>query len=89
MSDGQAAIPAMATQRKNDANQPHESKLGEVSELEKLAEHVFGDREVGIRWLREPNLATYNTSPINLLDRPSGFEQVKNLLLRIEYGVLA
>jgi len=79
----------MATQRENDANHSHESRPGEVAELEKLAEHVFGDREVGLRWLREPNLATYNMSPINLLDRPSGFEQVKNLLLRIEYGVLA
>jgi uncharacterized protein (DUF2384 family) len=58
-------------------------------ELEGLAEHVFGDKHVGKEWLRKPNLATDNAPPINLLTTADGFERVKNLLLRIEYGVLA
>lgn len=54
-----------------------------------LADLVFGDHSVATSWLREPNLATDNQSPISLLGTPNGFERVRNLLFRIEYGVLA
>jgi len=89
MSKGHAAIPAMATKHPDNQSQSSEARLAQVAELEALAEQVFGDREVGLRWLREPNLATYNAPPLDLLEGSSGIEQVKNLLLRIEYGVLA
>jgi uncharacterized protein (DUF2384 family) len=60
-----------------------------LEELETLATAVFGDKDVGIRWLRQPNLATDNAPPVDLLMSEGGLERVKNLLLRIEYGVLA
>jgi putative toxin-antitoxin system antitoxin component (TIGR02293 family) len=58
-------------------------------ELEKLAERVFGDKRIGDEWLNQPNLATDNLRPIDLLSTPEGYDRVTNLLLRIEYGVLA
>jgi putative toxin-antitoxin system antitoxin component (TIGR02293 family) len=55
----------------------------------RLAVAVFGDRQTARNWLRQPNLATGNVAPINLLNTAAGFYNVRNLLLRIQYGVLA
>lgn len=63
--------------------------MEQIEEVTQLANVVFGDYTVATSWLREPNLATDNQSPISLLGTPNGFERVKNLLLRIQYGVLA
>lgn len=63
--------------------------IGQITEITQLATVVFGDQTVATSWLREPNLATDNQSPISLLGTPNGFERVKNFLLRIQYGVLA
>jgi putative toxin-antitoxin system antitoxin component (TIGR02293 family) len=60
-----------------------------VHAIEHLAEAVFGDKEVATSWLREPNLATDNKPPVDLLGATEGYERVINLLLRIEYGILA
>lgn len=54
-----------------------------------LAEYVFGDKEVAAEWLATPNLALYNMSPNLVLSLSWGEDRVRNLLLRIEYGVLA
>lgn len=61
----------------------------QVLEITRLAEVVFEDNEYAKTWLREPNMATGDRPPIELLDTKEGFEVVKNLLLRIQYGVLA
>jgi hypothetical protein len=63
--------------------------VDQIREIEALAEQVFGDREAGAKWLSEPYLATDEKAPITLLGDQHGYERVKNLLLRIEYGVLA
>jgi Protein of unknown function (DUF2384) len=54
-----------------------------------LAEKVFGDNQAADKWLTQPNLMLDNKAPIDLLDTPAGFNIVRTLLLRIEYGVLA
>jgi putative toxin-antitoxin system antitoxin component (TIGR02293 family) len=61
----------------------------EIAEIKELSERVFDDKEVATAWLRQPNLATDDKPPIELLGTSDGFERVKNLLLRIQYGVLA
>lgn len=63
--------------------------ITEIHDLEALAEAVIGDREEARKWLSEPNLATDNRAPILLAGSPEGYERVRNLLLRIEFGVLA
>jgi len=61
----------------------------EISEITAMAERIFGDKLTALNWLRQPNLATDDKAPIDLLGAPDGFNRVKHLLLRIEYGVLA
>jgi antitoxin StbD len=63
--------------------------MDQIEEVTQLANLVFGDNSVATSWLREPNLATDNQSPISLLGTVDGFDRVKDLLLRIQYGVLA
>jgi hypothetical protein len=61
----------------------------QISAIGDIAESVFGDKTTANDWLREPNLATDERPPIQLLGTSEGFERVKNLLMRIQYGVLA
>jgi len=60
----------------------------QIREIEALAETVIGDRQQAFQWLSEPNAATDDKAPMDLLGDQSGYDRVKNLLLRIEYGVL-
>jgi putative toxin-antitoxin system antitoxin component (TIGR02293 family) len=60
-----------------------------TGEIAQLATDVFEDAAIAIAWLNQPNMATHNRPPAELISTPEGFEIVKNLLLRIEYGVLA
>jgi hypothetical protein len=61
----------------------------QINEISILASAVLGDRDKAVRWLSEPNPAMDNRPPIDLVGEHDGFDRVKNLLLRIEYGVLA
>jgi putative toxin-antitoxin system antitoxin component (TIGR02293 family) len=65
------------------------SAFDAAGEITALAISVFGKEETAKEWLSERNLATDDKPPIGLLDTAEGVERVKNLLLRIEYGVLA
>lgn len=61
----------------------------QIHRINALAISVIGDEVRALNWLKEPNPATDNRAPIELLGEPQGYERVTNLLLRIEYGVLA
>ncbi len=61
----------------------------QIEEITSLATSVLEDRDKAVRWLSQTNPATDNRAPIELIGEPHGFERIKNLLLRIEYGVLA
>ena len=54
-----------------------------------LATSVFGDPTVATVWLGEMNIATGGKPPIALAQTSEGAKHVENLLLRIQYGVLA
>lgn len=60
-----------------------------VAQITALASSVFEDKDKAEKWLAEANPATDDRAPIELLGNPKGFERVKNVLLRIEHGVLA
>lgn len=62
--------------------------LTQIQSAMALATDVFGDEKVAEEWLGEPNLATDEKPPLALLGTESGFERVRALLQRIEYGVL-
>lgn len=61
----------------------------EIAGIKALAVRVFDDEAAAIAWLQEPNLATDSKPPVSLLGTSGGYERVQNLLLRIQYGVLA
>lgn len=61
----------------------------EIQEISALASAVIGDANKAMQWLSQPNLATDNRAPIDLIGEQNGYERVKSLLLRVEYGVLA
>jgi hypothetical protein len=58
-------------------------------EMLKLSITVFGHSKYASAWLGEPNLMTDNQPPVVLLSSSEGCKTVENLLLRIQYGVLA
>jgi uncharacterized protein (DUF2384 family) len=63
--------------------------VSQIQEITSLAINVLGDTNQALDWLMHPNLATDNKPPVDLIAEQEGFERVKNLLLRIEFGVLA
>jgi putative toxin-antitoxin system antitoxin component (TIGR02293 family) len=60
----------------------------QIQQISELAKDVFGDEAVAKEWLLEPNLATDNKPPIDLLGSVEGYARIHTLLKRIEYGVL-
>jgi hypothetical protein len=60
----------------------------EIEDISTLASAVIGDKRKATQWLSEPNNATDNRAPIDLIGERDGYERVKSLLMRVEYGVL-
>lgn len=54
-----------------------------------LGEEVFGSVEAFDRWLRKPAIAFGGQRPFVFLQSPGGIDLVKELLHRIEHGILA
>ncbi|MCR9293382.1 MAG: MbcA/ParS/Xre antitoxin family protein [bacterium] len=51
------------------------------------AADILGERDKAREWLLAENRALYGNRPIDLLDTAIGFEDVMDVLQRIEYGV--
>jgi len=51
------------------------------------ATEILGDKEKARQWLFAENRALHGERPIDLLDTGIGFEDVMDVLHRIEYGV--
>lgn len=61
-------------------------RLGRVWER---ATAVFASRQAARDWLKRPNAALEDASPLSLLDADIGAEAVLDLLGRIEHGVFS
>lgn len=48
---------------------------------------VFKEKDNFNRWMKTPNRALGNETPLNLSETVYGMEEVKNLIGRIDYGV--
>lgn len=84
------ALPSrtLARRKVEDKFLPEESdRLVRVGRIGALAEEIFGDSQKAASWLRRPNRALVNESPLRQLDTDIGVRQVENLLLRIAHGV--
>lgn len=51
------------------------------------AVEVFGDVEIALSWLKEPNPALAGEIPLDLVDTEAGVKQVDTVLGRIEHGI--
>lgn len=58
-----------------------------VVSILKLAEDVLGEHKRSIRWLKTPAKFLGGTPPLKLIETEAGAEEVRKLLLRIEYSV--
>lgn len=79
-----------AARRKATASRlkPSESELiYRFSKVLVAATDVLGDIDKGREWLLAENHALFGNRPIELLDTAIGFDDVMDVLYRIEYGV--
>jgi putative toxin-antitoxin system antitoxin component (TIGR02293 family) len=64
-------------------------RLYAVASIYALGETVFGARDLAVAWLEEPQFEFRGRRPRELLATEVGRQQVRSLLLRIEYAQLA
>jgi putative toxin-antitoxin system antitoxin component (TIGR02293 family) len=64
-------------------------RLLRLARVAASATEVLGSREKAVGWLTDPNRALGGERPIELLDTDVGFQNVMDVLLRIEYGVFS
>lgn len=62
-------------------------KVARTHDVVSRAAEVLGSREASRAWLARPNPALGGKTPLSLLDTSLGWEQVKQVLGRIEHGV--
>ena len=64
-------------------------RLYAVASIYALSEAVFGERDVAVSWLEEPQFELRGGRPRELLATEAGRQQVRSLLLQIEHAQLA
>ena len=57
-----------------------------MAEITKMAEDTFGGREAATQWLKTPNLALEDATPLSMLDTEPGASEVRRILFAINYG---
>jgi putative toxin-antitoxin system antitoxin component (TIGR02293 family) len=71
-------------------NRPLDSAASErivrLADVIRLAEETFGGRKAGARWLKTPNLALGDATPLSMLDTEPGAHEVRRILSSIGYG---
>ena len=77
--------------RRNSDSRPLTSEQSErvyrFCKIMATASSVLEDRDKALSWIQTPNTALNKARPIELLDTGIGFQQVLDVLNRIEYGV--
>ncbi len=76
--------------RKNASSRlkPHESELLlRLAQAQAKAANVLGSEAKASQWLKTPNRALGGAVPLSLLDTGLGFQEVMDVLTRVEYGV--
>ncbi len=62
-------------------------KVARTHDVLDRASDVLGSRGAARQWLARPNPALGGRTPLSLLDTSLGWEQVKQVLGRIEHGI--
>ncbi len=64
-------------------------KVARARDVLGRASEILGSRTAAQQWINRPNPALAGHTPLSLLDTSLGWEQVKQLLGRIEHGIPA
>src|SRR5258708_3489339 len=51
------------------------------------AKDVLEDEKLAAEWLMRPNVQLRGERPLDMLDTQTGFDRVRDILMRLEYGV--
>jgi len=73
----------------DDLKRNYSVQLFEVSDLFLYGIDVFGSKEHFFSWLQLPNTALGGIEPRELIEIPNGVSKVRDILGRIEYGVIS
>lgn len=65
------------------------ARLLRIEHVLSLAQRLFGDRNLGLRWLTHHNRALRFQTPLSLLETSAGTERVIALIRRIDSGAFA
>lgn len=68
---------------------PEGDRLYRLAQLIVLAREVFEQEDLAREWILSPQVGLNNRTPIEVIATEAGAREVEDLLLRIEYGVLA
>lgn len=60
-----------------------------IIELLAQGESYFGDRQICLKWLNQPNVAFGEVAPVDLFDTVAGIEAVSDTLNRLAHGFTA
>ena len=82
--------PASTAHRLIKAKRPLDPAASErvirVADITRIAEETFGGHAAAAQWLKTPNLALENATPLSMLDTEPGAGEVRRILSSINYG---
>jgi putative toxin-antitoxin system antitoxin component (TIGR02293 family) len=85
-------ISLRTLQRKLEAHEklsiPEGDRLFRIARLFALAVSVLEDEEMARQWLHRPQRGLGGRTPVEVIQTEAGAQEVEDLLVRIEYGVL-
>ena len=61
-------------------------RIARAEGVTRMAEAVFGDKDIALNWMRRENIALGNATPIELSATDEGAAQVRRVLSAIEHG---
>jgi putative toxin-antitoxin system antitoxin component (TIGR02293 family) len=76
-------------ERRNRMAHADSDRVYRLASILALAEEYIGDREKAQRWLRQPNQALGDQTPLRALETEIGARRVEQILGRIAYGGLS
>jgi len=82
------AISTLARRKKTGRMTFGESeRIYRIAKIYDRVVEVFGDREMGRKWLKDPAWALGDITPLEFAETELGAQEVDDLLGRIEHGV--
>lgn len=86
------SIPRRTLARRKEQARLSADESDRVVRLARLvaaALDIFGDQRKASAWLKKPNRALGNTTPLSQMDTDVGVRQVERVLMRIEHGIFS